>query len=257
MDPTAADPDDEPNNGGPFWDGWTIRDANIEGNLPGADFHPLETEITGGTLTPAGTEDCASKGNGGMEAGNNVSIFGESFPVCVITDGDLDGDYTLTNDHANILDGTVQVGNGDVEGAHDAGTVRDDILTIEEGTRIFGVSDTDPSLVITRGSEINAVGTPDPPIIFGATPKTSPVIANITILGDAGNGGAADQNTMGALHREGFGGQVYRGVYADNSVAGTQFDSGCLDVDDELDEDLAYEDVIFNCNVGSLVNDSD
>jgi hypothetical protein len=92
---------------------------------------------------------------------------------------------------------------------------------------------------------------------FGATPKTSPVLVNVTILGNAGNGGASDANTMGALHREGYGGQVYRSVYADDTFNGGQFDLGCLDVDSELDEDLAYGDVIFNCNNGSLVNDSD
>ena len=93
---------------------------------------------------------------------------------------------------------------------------------------------------------------------FGATPKTSPVIANLTILGNSGNEGA----TMGALHREGFGGQVYRAVYSDQDAASGaglsgSFGLGCLDVDDELDEDLHYGDVVFNCTAGGLVSDED
>ncbi|MBA1147237.1 hypothetical protein H0Z60_09210 [Ectothiorhodospiraceae bacterium WFHF3C12] len=432
VDPNAADPDDDASNGGPFWDGWTIRDPNIGGNLPGSPqtFHPLRAEIEGGTLAPAGANACDTVGNG-LEAAEDVAIFGVTFPVCVIRDGDLDGDFTLPNSHIFLLDGTVQVGNGDVESASDPSTVREDVLTIEEGTQIFGISETDPSLVITRGSRIEANGTADLPIIFGAveadtsaspvsitdspsdlggrgdwgslvisgygevnnadsnnqttteavpdgvtrwfggtdnsdssgtleyvilaetgeafrpdeevqgltieaagsgttinhiqitnsdddgiewfggaanasyvviqantddaldidlgyqgtiqhvlvrqgansgdrgiesdnngsafgaTPKTSPAIANVTILGNAGNGGTADSNTMGALHREGFGGQVYRSVYADDSVAGAQFDEGCLDVDDELDETLEYGDVLFSCAAGSLVSDDD
>lgn len=425
----------DPNAGSAWWDGWTIRHPDIEGNLPGspATFHPLRAEIQGGTLTPAGTSDCTNIAGGLGDAGT-VDVFGATFPVCVITDGDLDGDYTLTNDHIYLLDGTVQVGNGDVESASDPATVREDILTIEEGTQIFGITGTQPSLVITRGSEINANGTADLPIIFGgvdadntqtnwvagpgtgnddddptylggrgkwgslilsgygvvnngnsadqttteavpdgvtrwfggtdnadssgtlsyvivaesgiafrpdeevqgitmegvgsgttishyqvtnsdddgieffggaanldhyvangvtddsldidlgyqgtiqyalirqgtqhgdrgiesdnngssfgATPKSAPIIANVTILGNAGNGGTSDQNTHAAMHREGFGGQVYRSVFADDSVAGGQFDLGCLDVDDELDDTLAYHDVLFNCAAGALL----
>lgn len=430
VDPAAANADDDPSNGGPFWDGWTIRDPDIEGNLPGTPttFHPLQDNI-GTDIVAAGAEDCASKGTG-LTFGGNITIFGQSFPICIIQDGDLDGDFTLTNDHVYVLDGTVQVGNGDVEGASDSGTVNEDVLTIEPGTQIFGGTGTTPALVITRGSRIEAAGTAAMPIIFGAVtfdsganpvitddptdlggrglwgsliisgygminngdgnnqttseatpdgitrwfggtdnadssgtlsyvvlaesgeafrpdeevqgltveaagsgttidhiqitnsdddgieffggaaspryvviqgetddgldidlgyqgtiqnalviqgdahgdwgiesdsngsdfaaePKSSPVLANITILGNGGNGGTTDANTAGALHREGFGGQVYRSVYADNSLAGGQFDKGCLDVDNELDEDMAYGDVLFNCAAGGLVDDDD
>ncbi len=167
----SVTPDDyfgavDPNAAEPFWAEWTIRDSDIEGNLPGNDFHPLEAEI-GSAITAASGNECADKGNGLAEAGT-TDVFGETFPVCVIRDGDLDGDYTLTNDHIYLLDGTVQVGNGDVEGASDPSTVREDVLTIEQGTQIMGVSNTDPSLVITRGSRIVAQGTQAQPIIFGA-----------------------------------------------------------------------------------------
>lgn len=157
----------DPSAGTPWWDGWTFRDSGVEGNLPGSDFHPLEAEITDGTIAPASQNNCTSVGNG-LEAAEDVDVFGVTFPVCVIRDGDLDGDFTLSNDHIYILDGTVQVGDGDVESAFDPSTVSENVLTIEEGTQIFGISDTDPSLVITRGSRIEANGTAAMPIIFGA-----------------------------------------------------------------------------------------
>lgn len=417
VDPTAAEP---------FWAEWTLRAPDIDGDLPGGPFHPLEAEVADGSLAPAGSSNCASIANG-LADGGTTSVFGVSFPVCVITDGDLDGDFTLTNDHIYVLDGTVQVGNGDVESAFDSSTVRQDVLTVEPGTQIMAASDTAPSLVITRGSEIDASGTRDLPIImaavdydasatnvitsdvteidgrgrwgslvisgygmvnngddnnqttteavpdgitrwyggldnddssgtiryvilaetgeafrpdeevqgltiegsgggttieylqvtnsdddgvewfggaadarylvvqgvsddsldmdlgfqgvvqnalviqganfgdraiesdgngdnFGATPKTSPIIVNLTILGNPGN----DGSTMGALHREGFAGQVYRAAYGDDTVINNgAFGAGCLDVDSELDEDLAYGDVLFNCSAGSLVDDDD
>ncbi len=435
VDPAAPAADDDPGNAGPFWDGWTIRDADIEGNLPGSNpFHPLQADI-GGSITGNDTSitgtNCDAVSTD-FTYGGSITIFGEDFPICVISGDDLDGNINLTNDHVYVLDGTVQVGNGDEEEAHENGTLTVDnfTLTIEQGTQVFGASDTDPSLVITRGSQIDAQGTAAEPIIFGAvafdpganpvitddptdlggrgdwgslvisgygvinnpdsndqttteavpdgvtrwfggtdnndssgtvrhvvlaetgeafrpdeevqgltiegagsgttieyvqvtnsdddgiewfggaasarylvlqgvtddsldidlgyqgtirnalviqgdahgdrgiesdnngsdfgaTPKTSPVMANLTILGNAGNGGTADANTMGALHREGFGGQVYRSVYADDSINGGQFDLGCLDVDDELDEDLEYGDVLFNCAAGALVDDDD
>jgi len=186
VDPAADAPNDNPSDGGPFWDGWTYRSADLNTNLPsmtqpgGPDgnaenFHPLRAEIGGasGDITPASSNECADKGNGLGEA-DDVQAFGQTWPVCVIEGDELDGDFTLTNDHIYVLDGTVQVGNGDEEGMAQAddGSLPSDLetftLEIEPGTQIYGATDTDPSLVITRGSEIDAVGTPERPIVFGA-----------------------------------------------------------------------------------------
>lgn len=445
VDPSASTPDTTPDNGGPFWDGWTYKDQGLSTNLPGSteNFHPLEAEVgaqgSGAAIQPASTttaSGCDSNvGNGnisGLEYGGQTDVFGTDFPVCVISDGDLDGNYTLSNDHVYVLGETVQVGNGDVESASDPSTVDNWTLTIEKGTQIFGDNDAQSSLVITRGSEIDAVGTAEQPIIFGglsynpdvpeieddvtdltargswgsivlsgygkiniagddennqaqteavpddvtrwyggtdnsdssgtikyavvaetgtafrqdeevqgvtieasgsgtlldhvqvinsdddgiewfggaadarnvviqaatddpldqdqgwrgtvktalvihgpdsgnrgmetdnngdrffAEPKTEPVLTNVTILGHSGNSG--DQSA-GALHREGYGGQVYRSVYTDNTtnVAGGpgEFQEGCLDIDSEVDEDLEYGDVLFNCAAGALSGDDD
>lgn len=414
--------------GSTWWEGWALRQDGIEGDLPGADFHPLEAEI-GTTINGAGANGCVAI-NADFTAGANVTIFGESFPVCVISEN-IDANTTLTNDHVYLLDGSINVGDGDVETADDDTTVMNITLTVNPGTQIFGITGTSPALVITRGSQIQAVGTEAMPIIFGAveatntppwtitddpavlndrtqwgslvlsgygmvnngdannqttseatpdgvtrwfggtdntdssgnieyviiaesgeafrpdeeiqgltieaagsgtsisfvqitnsdddgiewfggaagadhliiqgvtddsldmdlgyqgaiqyaliiqghmhgdhgiesdnngsnfgaTPKTSPVMANLTILGNDGNEGAVDLNTNGALHREGFGGQVYRSVYTDNLVAADgsgEFGTSCLDLDDEVDEDLFYGDVVFNCVAGTFEED--
>ncbi len=448
VDPSADPPDDNPTNGGPFWDGWTYRNSSLSTNLPSSaqgteDFHPLEAEIADGTIMPATTAsdaDCNANVSGGaisgLEYGGDVTVFqggtAVDFPVCVISDGDLDGDFTLANDHVYVLGETVQVGDGDVEGAANGNAANSYTLTVEPGTQIFGDDDAQSSLVITRGSKIDVQGTAELPVIFGgvsynpstpkieddpanlndrgswgslvlsgygkiniagddednqaqteavpdnvtrwyggtdnsdssgsisyavvaetgtafrqdeevqgitieaagsgttidhvqvinsdddgiewfggaadaseiviqaatddsldqdqgwqgtvktalviqgpdsgnrgmetdgngddfgAEPKTSPVLTNVTILGHSGNSG---DESLGALHREGYAGQVYRSVYTDNfeSVAGGagEFQEGCLDVDDEVDEDLEYGDVLFNCTAGGLSGDED
>ena len=428
VDPDAPAADDDPSNAGPFWDGWVYRNSALSTNLPattGMDFHPLEADIADGTITPASPVSCPAGSNAGT-----VQVFTGTFPVCAISDGDLDSDVTLTNDHVYVLEETVQVGDGDVEGAANGNAANSYTLKVDAGTQIYGDDDAQSSLVITRGSEIDVNGTAELPVIFGAvsfdgssitdnpedltdrgswgsivlsgygniniagedddnqalteatpdgvqryyggtdnsdssgsieyavvaetgtafrqdeevqgitieaagsgtsidhvqvlnsdddgiewfggaanasnvviqaatddsldqdqgwqgtvktalviqgpdsgnrgmetdnngdnlgaTPKTQPVLTNVTILGNSGNSG--DQSA-GALHREGYGGQVYRSVYTDNfiSVAGGagEFQEGCLDVDSELDEDLEYGDVLFNCTAGGLVDDND
>lgn len=423
-------------NGNAFWQGWTYRSSNLSTNLPGspADFHPLADN----NRPSSGSNDCTSEGaNDGFRDGGSVMFDGESYPVCVIDDNDLDGDITLKNDSVYVLNGTVTVGNGDVESASDPSTVSNFTLKVEAGTQIMGATGTQPSLVISRGSDIAVNGTEENPVIFGAvdfdsskigsgnvitstlanlddrgnwgsivlsgygeinnaneddqaqteavpdattrwyggtdnsddsgkieyaivaetgeafradeevqgitieaagsgtlisnvqiinsdddgiewfggaanvrnaviqaptddaldqdlgwqgtvkkaiviqgpdagnrgmetdnngdafgaTPKTRPVLANVTVLGHSGNSG---DETAGALHREGYGGEVYRSVYTDNtsSVAGggtgsAAFTEACLDVDSELDEDLTYGDVVFNCSAGALSGDDD
>ncbi|XOZ33414.1 hypothetical protein ACMDCT_14575 [Halomonadaceae bacterium KBTZ08] len=169
VDPNASAADDNPSNGGPFWDGWTYRSSELSTNLPGntQDFHPLQAEIEAGTIAPAESSNCANIA-GGLSNGGTTDVFGVEFPVCAINDGDLDGEYTLTNDHIYVLAETVQVGNGDVESAADPSTVRNDKLTVEKGTQIMGDDNAQSSLVITRGSEMDVNGTAEQPVIFGS-----------------------------------------------------------------------------------------
>jgi hypothetical protein len=149
-----------------WFEGWTIRDAGIDGNLPGsASFHPLQEEIEDGSLAPAAKNGCLGI-NAGFATAVSTTVFGKEFPVCIMS-GTVTSDTTLTPDHVYLLDGTVNVGNGDVEIAFDESKVKNVTLTIQPGTQILGISETASALVITRGSKIQAEGTAELPIVFG------------------------------------------------------------------------------------------
>ena len=81
---------------------------------------------------------------------------------------------------------------------------------------------------------------------FDATPRTRPTIANLTIVGATGAG-------ANALHREGMGGFIHNAIYEGGDV--------CLDVDDQNNEinndELIYDDVIFNCAANTAAEDDD
>ncbi len=148
-----------------WWDGWTYINSTVDGTLPGADFHPLQAEIMDGTLAPAGANGCATL-NADFTDGGTVTIFGASFPVCVIS-MDITADTTLSNDHVYVLDGTISVGVGmaQLSGGSPASSAT---LTIDEGVQMFAAEGQASSLVITRGSQIAANGTRDLPIILSA-----------------------------------------------------------------------------------------
>lgn len=156
VDPTAAKG---------WWDGWAYVNTAVDGTLPGANFHPLEAEIMGGTIAPAAQNGCTTV-NAGFADGGTVTIFGASFPVCVIS-ADITTDTSLSNDHVYVLDGTISVGVGmtQLSGGTPASSAT---LTIEEGTQIYAAEGQASSLVITRGSRIAANGSADMPIILAA-----------------------------------------------------------------------------------------
>jgi hypothetical protein len=144
-----------------WWHGWTYRNSNVDGNLPGSDFHPLQAEI-GSSITPASSANCPVG-----EARGTTSVFGTAFPVCWLS-GDITSDVTLTNDHIYVLEETVNVGDGGAESGPSGNN--NAVLTIEKGTQIMGASGTgtdDVALVITRGSQIKVNGTEAEPVIMG------------------------------------------------------------------------------------------
>jgi len=106
----------------------------------------------------------------GTLASQTKAIFGQDFPVCVLTQNITD-DVTLTNDHIYVLQNAINVGNGDVQGAVNGGS-NSAVLTVEPGTQIFGYDLNLTGLIITRGSRIIAQGTPDLPIIMAAVTAT-------------------------------------------------------------------------------------
>jgi hypothetical protein len=111
-----------------------------------------ETENTSssnaGTTMPASPMDSASDCPTGTA---------ESGALCVLS-GRITTSLTLTADKPYLLSGPVFIGDGDSE----------TVLNIEAGTTIYGLKDpgSPGTLIIDRGSRIEAVGTADAPIVF-------------------------------------------------------------------------------------------
>jgi PKD repeat protein len=82
-----------------------------------------------------------------------TSVAHAQLPSAVLTGEISGGTRNLVNDSVYILTGFVYVEDGA-------------ILNIEAGTIIRGDKDTKGTLVVTRGSKINAIGTVDQPIVF-------------------------------------------------------------------------------------------
>ncbi len=75
--------------------------------------------------------------------------------VCTLQ-GTLSGNVTLTNNAVWVLNGGVDVGGDRTDPS---------VLTVEPGTVVQGQSGAD-FLFINRGSQINAIGTPQKPVVF-------------------------------------------------------------------------------------------
>ncbi|MEM1025107.1 MAG: hypothetical protein AAGJ19_15590 [Myxococcota bacterium] len=154
VDPDAAEA---------FWQGWVPVDSRFDGNLPGDEFHPLEAEIMAGDITGADTNACATL-NADFQDGGSVTVFGEDFPVCVVS-GRLTESVTLPNNHVFVLDGSVNVGDGET----DADPTVNPVLTISAGTQVYAAESASGSaLRITRGAEIDVQGNRAQPVIFAA-----------------------------------------------------------------------------------------
>lgn len=107
----------------------------------------------GGTTDPTNPTNPVSKCPSFAKEGSAVG--GISKTICEVA-GTLTADATLTADKVWALSGKVAVGNDNANSA---------VLTIEPGTTVFGKSGAD-FLVVSRGSQIRAVGSANAPIVF-------------------------------------------------------------------------------------------
>lgn len=125
----------DPDAASGWWEGWT---------LPGTlnDIEPVET---------------------------GFSTCNDDLTVCTLS-GTVDEDYRLLRGVEWVLDGEVVVGTGNqvVETAADVLAVKAAgvTLTIDAGVHVRAESD--GSLIVTRGSVLEAVGTPAAPITFSS-----------------------------------------------------------------------------------------
>lgn len=100
--------------------------------------------------------------------GTDVAVTAVQLPAEILTDVTLDADVLY------FLNSRVTVGDGNQEMSVVDGTlasgdaVTSVTITIEAGTQIVGNSDTFANLLITRGSQIMALGTAADPIVFSS-----------------------------------------------------------------------------------------
>ncbi len=125
-----------------WWAGWTIEGTVGNPSVPEASC-------------PAGTDE--------LEAG-----------LCLLPPT-VSSDLTLTAGVDYLMEGRVTVGNGNGQletngdgTLADGSSVRNVTLTIEAGVHVLGKTGTFANLVITRGSQLMAMGTQSAPIIFSS-----------------------------------------------------------------------------------------
>ncbi|MEO0601811.1 MAG: hypothetical protein AAF211_10260 [Myxococcota bacterium] len=189
-----------------WWEGWTVQGPSIDGSFAGPAFHPLEAEIQNGTIVGAVVNLCTAL-DPAMSDGGTVTVFGETFPVCIVQ-SDITIDQTWPNSHVFFLTETVTVGTGDVELMGSAPLVNPR-LTIQAGTQIYGSID-ETSLVISRGASIDAQGTADLPILFGAVEgdAVSGITGDVTDLTDRGQWGGLVLSGFGEVNRGNANGEL-------------------------------------------------
>ncbi|MFP4485093.1 MAG: hypothetical protein ACLFO1_09600, partial [Spirochaetaceae bacterium] len=143
----------------------------------------------------------------------------------VLVWGRFEEDIKFTEDKTWILGNAVFIGNN----AQDPDNAAGNTLEIEAGTTIKGeVDDETPGvLIITRGSDIDAVGTADKPIVF-------------TSLNEPGERAAGD---WGGLILNGY--ARVQGGYAEGEGGTGQYGGGEDSIDDDNSGTIKYVVVQF------------
>lgn len=124
----------------------------------------------------------------------NFTVTSTSKPIVEVAAGSLTGTVNWTKDKIYRLNGFVRVGADDGSGDNAQATA---ILNIQAGTLIIGDRETKGTLVVQRGSTINATGTAAEPIVF-----TSERAVGLREPGDWGGVvicGYADNNVTGKV----------------------------------------------------------
>jgi hypothetical protein len=157
-----------------------------------------------------------------VDSGNTYDMDGKTFKVCDVT-GSILKDETFSNDVVWALSGRVNVGNGNRELVAGDNVVKDVTLTVEAGT-VFR-SKTGSSLVVTRGSEIQAVGTAAQPIIMWAEGDDDfndrGAWGGLVLQGYAYNNNCGDPSNQTYCNLNGEGASGYFGGFDNSDSSGT------------------------------------
>jgi hypothetical protein len=202
-----------------WWEGWTLHEGSgsLESDAASTLTHPLWDNIAGnGTLsyTPAtasGGDACADS-NGTVSDGSTYPTDltlgngnnNQTFPVCVIS-SDFDADATLSNDYAYVLDGIIHFGPQAADNDSEAHSSSKNTLTIAEGAQIFGATEKNSGLIITRNAKVDVQGTADAPVVMSSldTDSNGDYVSDLSGT-DASNGYFSGVDEWGGLVIDGY-----------------------------------------------------
>ena len=174
-------------------------------------------------ITPA--TECPSAEDANYSIVDSTTTYdmdGKTFKVCNVT-GSILKDETFSNDVVWALSGRVNVGNGNRELIAGDSVVKDVTLTVEPGT-VFR-SKVGASLVVTRGSEIQANGTATAPIIMWAEGDDDfndrGAWGGLVLQGYAYNNNCGDPSNQTYCNLNGEGASGYFGGFDNSDSSGS------------------------------------
>ncbi|MDO6682604.1 MULTISPECIES: hypothetical protein [unclassified Oceanobacter] len=180
-------------------------------------FAPSMDGITAASSCPALDGNSALT----IEQDGTVVVDGQTFPVCTI-EGTFTADAELTNTVVWSMVDRVNVGNGNGLQTVDT-TFADTDLTIQAGT-VF-MNQAGSSMVVTRGSTINAVGTAAQPIVMSGIETTTDFGGDtewggLVLQGYAYNNKCGNPETESVCNVSGEGAAGYFGGFDNSDSSG-------------------------------------
>lgn len=187
---------------------------------PNVTFAPDMSGITPATECPSISGDLVKVEQ--SEDTATVTLDGKTFVVCEVS-GTLTADATLANNVVWSMVDRVNVGNGN--GAQTSGTTFENVtLTVQAGTQLMNKAGS--SLVVTRGSEIDAQGTEAQPIVMSGIATTDDFGADeewggLVLQGYAYHNKCGDFTTETVCNIAGEGASGFFGGFDNSDSSGT------------------------------------
>jgi len=188
-----------------------------------SDVDFTDVSYSAAAITPATECPAAEDSNYSIVDSSETYVMdGKTFKVCSVT-GSIYKDETFSNDIVWSFDGRVNVGNGNRELTASDNVVYDVTLTVEAGT-VFR-SESGSSLVVTRGSNIQAIGTETQPIIMWAEGDDDfndrGAWGGLVLQGYAYNNNCGDPTNQTYCNISGEGASGYFGGFDNSDSSGT------------------------------------
>jgi hypothetical protein len=192
--------------------------TGFDSDVDFTDIYYSAAAITPATECPAAEDANYSI----VDSGETYEMDSKTFKVCTVT-GSIYKDETFSSDVVWSFSDRVNVGNGNRELLASDNVVKDVTLTVEAGT-VFR-SESGSSLVVTRGSNIQAIGTETQPIIMWAEGDDDfndrGAWGGLVLQGYAYNNICGDPTTQTYCNLSGEGASGYFGGFDNSDSSGT------------------------------------